>query len=52
MLRLAQQTLQNKQPRNIQTACTILQPHLNVSLFLFIPFQMQITSQLTLTKKY
>lgn len=52
MLHLAQQTLQNKQAPNIQRAWNILQPHLDVSLFLNIPFQMQVTSQLSLTKKY
>lgn len=52
MLHLAQQTLQNKQAPTIQRVCNILQPHLDVSLFLYIPFRMQITSQLTLTKKY
>lgn len=52
MLHLAQQILQNKQAPNIQKACNILQPHLDVSLFLYIPFQMQVTSQLTLTKTY
>lgn len=40
MLHLAQQTLQNKQAPNIQRVCNILQPHLDVSLFLYIPFQM------------
>lgn len=52
MLHLAQQTLQNKQAPNIQRACNILQSHLRsfVSLFLYVPFQMQVTSQLTLTK--
>lgn len=52
MLHLAQKTLQNKQAPSIQRACSILQLHLDVSLFLNIPFQMQVTSQLTLTKKY
>lgn len=52
MLRLAQQKLQIKQTPSIKRAYNILQPHLNVSSFLFIPFQMQITSQLTVTKKY
>lgn len=35
MLHLAQQILQNKQAPNIQKACNILQPHLDVSLFLY-----------------